>query len=153
MNFDGGDYSFDNALIDARRMSYPYGMTVNDAARWDWDHSKKYDKPPTPAPHDPGDDEGARRFHAILAELGTLHDTKQRDYGRPGDPFSNVRASSEWGVDPWVGVMIRLNDKVRRLQRAAAGGTLANEGVVDSLNDIAVYAVIARVLYETRHDG
>jgi hypothetical protein len=88
------------------------------------------------------------RFHGYLRELGALHDKKQRDYGRDADPFSNVRASEEWGIQGWVGAMIRLHDKVRRLQRAATGGTLVNEGVIDSLNDIAVYAMIARALYE-----
>jgi hypothetical protein len=90
----------------------------------------------------------SQRFHDILAELATLHDRKQADYGREGDPFANVRGSADFGVAPWVGAMIRLNDKVRRIQKAAAGGTLANESVIDSFNDIAVYVVIARVLYE-----
>ena len=88
------------------------------------------------------------RFHEILAELGALHDRKQADYGRDDDPFPNVRASEEWGVAPWVGAMVRLNDKVKRLQTFAIKGSLANEGVEDSLRDIAVYAVIALVLWE-----
>jgi hypothetical protein len=91
------------------------------------------------------------KFHTILTELGALHDRKQADYGRDADPFANVRASAEWGLQPWVGAMVRLHDKVRRLQKVAQGGSLANEGVIDSLNDIAVYAVIARVLYEEGH--
>lgn len=90
----------------------------------------------------------SQRFHDIMDELKALHDQKQADYGRTDDPFANVRASTEWGVAAWVGAMVRLNDKVRRLQKAAQGGPLANEGVIDSLNDIAVYAIIARILYE-----
>jgi hypothetical protein len=88
------------------------------------------------------------RFHEILKELGELHDKKQRDYGRGEDPFANIRASEEWGVEAWIGAMIRLNDKVRRLQAYVLNGSLANEGVEDSLNDIVVYAGIARVLFE-----
>jgi hypothetical protein len=88
------------------------------------------------------------RFHQILQELGELHDRKQADYGRGDDPFANVRASNEWGVKPWMGAMIRLNDKVRRLQSLAAKGSLKNESAEDSMRDIAVYAVIALVLYE-----
>jgi hypothetical protein len=88
------------------------------------------------------------RFHAILKELGDLHDKKQADYGRGDDPFANVRASTEWGVPSWVGAMVRLNDKVRRLQTFSQRGTLSNEGVEDSLRDIAVYATIALVLFE-----
>jgi len=88
------------------------------------------------------------RFHEILAELGKLHDRKQADYGRDDDPFANVRASEEWGARGWVGAMIRANDKVRRLQSLLRNGNLANESAEDSLRDIAVYAVIALVLFE-----
>lgn len=90
----------------------------------------------------------SQRFHQLLAELGELHDKKQADYGRGDDPFANVRASEEWGVRPWIGAMIRLNDKVRRLQSLVANGRLSNESADDSLRDIAVYAIISLVLYE-----
>ena len=88
------------------------------------------------------------RFHKILEGLGQLHDKKQADYGRGDDPFANVRASTEWGVPTWIGVMIRLTDKVRRLQSLALKGKLANESAEDSLRDIACYAIIALVLRE-----
>lgn len=89
------------------------------------------------------------RFHELLVETGELHDLKQADYGTDSDPFANVRASAAWGVRPWVGAMVRLNDKVTRLQSmVATGGELKNEPVEDSLRDIAVYALIALVLYE-----
>lgn len=91
------------------------------------------------------------RFHELLAEIGALHDKKQADYGRGDDPFANVRASEEWGVRPWIGAMIRLNDKVRRLQSLVANGRLSNESADDSLRDIAVYAIISLVLYEQEH--
>lgn len=90
----------------------------------------------------------ARRFHSILRELGELHDSKQKDYGREEDPLANVRGSSDFGVPPWVGAMIRATDKVRRLQKAARGGTLVNEGIIDSFKDLAVYAIIAMILWE-----
>ena len=88
------------------------------------------------------------RFHELLKEIGDLHNKKQVDYGKDDDPFANVRSSKEWGVSPWIGALIRLNDKVKRLQAFALKGSLANEGVDDSLRDIAVYAVISLVLYE-----
>lgn len=91
---------------------------------------------------------GDPRFHAALARLGELHDRKQADYGQEGDPFANVRGSEEWGIPGWIGAMVRANDKVRRLQTFAKRGTLANEGVVDSFEDLAVYAIIGKILYE-----
>jgi len=88
------------------------------------------------------------RFHAILGELGALHDKKSRDYGTDTDPFANVRGSEDWGIAPWVGALLRATDKMRRLQKYAKVGELANEAVEDSFRDLAVYAVIALVLFE-----
>ena len=90
----------------------------------------------------------SQRFHEILKELGDLHDRKQKDYGSNADPFANIRASEAWGVPPWVGALIRGSDKLKRLQRYAETGTLDNEGAEDSLRDLAVYAIIALVLWE-----
>lgn len=87
------------------------------------------------------------RFHELLRDAGDMHDAKQADYGSDSDPFANVRAASEWGMPGWVGAMVRVNDKVRRLQAFARKGTLANESAQDSFMDIAVYALIAHVLY------
>ena len=93
---------------------------------------------------------GDPRFHALLEEIGRLHDQKQEDYGTDGDPFANVRASQEFGVAPWVGALVRLNDKVTRLKQFARKGSLANESAKDSMLDIMVYAGIAYILYEEK---
>ena len=90
----------------------------------------------------------SEKFHGYLTEAGELHDLKQEDYGLDHDPFANVRASSEWGIPPWQGAMIRANDKIRRLQTFAKKGELKNESVIDAFMDLAVYAIIARVLFE-----
>jgi hypothetical protein len=88
------------------------------------------------------------RFHELLKEIADLHDKKSQDYGHDKDPLANVRASEEWGVSPWVGTFIRLNDKIRRLQSFAKKGSLANESAEDSMRDIAVYALLGLILYE-----
>ena|SRR5437867_7956828 len=91
---------------------------------------------------------GSKRFHKILKELGELHDKKQADYGSDRDPFANVRSSEDFGVPGWVGALVRGNDKVSRLKSFIRKGVLRNEPVEDSLRDLAVYAIIALVLYE-----
>ena len=91
---------------------------------------------------------GSDRFHELLNELGELHDKKQADYGSDEDPFANVRQSREWGLDPWVGALVRLNDKVQRLKSMVRNGSLNNESAEDSMRDIAVYSIIALVLKE-----
>jgi len=90
----------------------------------------------------------SERFHELLKEAGDLHDIKQRDYGLDSDPFANVRGSSSWGMPSWVGAMVRATDKIRRLQTFARKGELANESVEDAFMDLAVYAIIGRVLFE-----
>jgi len=91
----------------------------------------------------------------IIDEIVALHEMKQNDYGRveQGDPFANVRASEDFGIDGWVGSVIRANDKMRRLQKAARQGpeSLKNESVEDSLMDMAVYSIIALCLFREKH--
>ena len=87
-------------------------------------------------------------FSVKLKILSYLHDRKQEDYGQDKDPYANVRQSAQFGVQPWVGAMVRLNDKVKRIQSFLQKDKLANEPIVDSFMDIAVYAIIAWILYE-----
>lgn len=91
---------------------------------------------------------GDPRFHALLGDIGGLHDKKQADYGTDDDPFANVRASAEFGIRPVVGVLVRMNDKMTRLKTWARTGRLANEGAKDSMRDISVYGLIAEILLD-----
>lgn len=109
----------------------------------EWKPTPGFRHPYNTAPSPAGDP----RFHAVLDELGELHERKARDYGSATDPYANVRASEEWGIPAWVGALVRLNDKVHRLKQFAQKGFLANEAAEDSMIDIAVYAVIALILY------
>lgn len=90
---------------------------------------------------------GDPRFHGALSQISRLHDKKQRDYGRTSDPFANIRGSADWGISPWIGAMVRANDKIKRLQKYARDGVLANESVEDSFLDLAVYSLIGYVLF------
>ncbi len=88
------------------------------------------------------------RFWFKLAQVAELHIRKAHDYGAGDDPLANVRASQEFGIPPWVGVAIRMNDKMIRIKSMLAKGELENEPIEDSFLDIAVYALIALILYE-----
>lgn len=94
----------------------------------------------------------ADEFDKVLAELRAMHDTKNADYGRDEDPYANVRASEDFGIPGWVGALCRGNDKMRRLQQAASKGTLRNESVEDSLIDLAVYLIIALILFREQQE-
>ena len=91
---------------------------------------------------------GDPRFLKILDELKSIHERKSFDYGTGEDFLANVRASSGWGVSPWVGTMIRATDKIIRLQSLVQKGRLENESARDSLIDLASYAIIAAILLD-----
>jgi len=67
-------------------------------------------------------------FMDAVQEVIDMHDRKGADYGSQADQFANVSASSQWGIPPWVGAMMRANDKVVRLQSAARGSTGQSSG-------------------------
>ena len=92
-------------------------------------------------------------FDDILEEVRALHHKKSTDYGRVVDPYANVRASEDFGIPGWVGAVVRQNDKMRRLQKFAQDGYLANESVEDSLIDNIVYGVIALALFREENNA
>lgn len=92
-------------------------------------------------------------FLLLLDEIKALSARKQADYGKATDPFANVRASEDFGIAGWIGAVVRMNDKMRRLQAAARGQNLKNESIEDSLMDIAVYALISLVLYKEENNA
>ena len=75
----------------------------------------------------------------------SIMSAKNHDYtSGSNDPFSNFRASESIGVDPIVGVCVRIIDKLQRLRTFAEQGTLKvkGEGVADACRDIINYAVL-----------
>ncbi len=88
------------------------------------------------------------RFFEIVKENCELHKRKSADYGNGEDPFANVMASIAWGIEPWIGVMIRVCDKIKRLQSLVQNGKLVNESAIDSFRDIALYTQMAQELFE-----
>jgi hypothetical protein len=89
----------------------------------------------------------SQEFISVLDDIKAMHLRKSADYGTDEDPFANVNASVDFGVSGVVGTLIRANDKMRRLQAWSKGSSLVNEGVEDSLIDLATYAVIALVQF------
>lgn len=91
------------------------------------------------------------RFEKILEEMKELHYAKDHDYAGK-EPLSNFRESSDIGVPPWKGVFIRLSDKYKRSKQLIGGtASVKSESLVDSLMDLANYAIICRILYEELH--
>jgi hypothetical protein len=90
---------------------------------------------------------GDPRFFALLDEMRALHQRKSADYGQGKDFLSNLRQSADFNIPPWVGTVVRMNDKITRIKSLLVKGSLTNEPVEDSLLDIAAYALLALILY------
>lgn len=90
---------------------------------------------------------GDAKYLALLDQLRELHLRKSADYGSDEDPLANLRGSTDVGIKPWLGAWLRAKDKVRRLDRYCVKGSLANEGVEDTLLDLAAYALLTLRLF------
>jgi len=88
----------------------------------------------------------SQEYLKLLDEMKELHCRKSADYGSDADPFANVRASTDIGVAPDMGAWLRAKDKVARIDAYYRNGTLKNEGVEDSLMDLAAYCLICLCL-------
>lgn len=93
----------------------------------------------------------SQRFYDLCDRLKAMHASKSSDYGCPSgnDPLANIRNGAKFvGIEPWRAAMVRLSDKVTRLATYNATGTLAFEGVDDTLIDLASYALLTLLLHE-----
>lgn len=93
---------------------------------------------------------GHPRFFELLKVMGKTHAEKSHDYSGTRDPFKNFKVSEDLGVEPWVGALVRLNDKVERIKNFAKNRHLLvkDEGVKDTLLDLANYALLTYILFE-----
>lgn len=70
---------------------------------------------------------------------------KNHDYtSGSGDPFANFRGSSALGIDPVVGILLRMQDKMQRVKTFVEKGELQvkGEGVEDAIIDLINYSVL-----------
>ena len=98
----------------------------------------------------------SQAFYDLCDRLKEMHASKSRDYGCPTgtDPLANIRNGAKFvGIPAWRAAMVRLSDKVTRLATFNATGTLHNEGVIDTLEDLASYALLSLLLYQEEQGG
>jgi len=97
---------------------------------------------------------GHPRFYEILEELKQLHSDKNHDYAGD-DPLSNLKQCETMGMPAWVGVIVRLTDKMDRLKTYARKRDfkIKNEGLADTFKDMAIYSILGIILYEESQVG
>lgn len=93
---------------------------------------------------------GHPKFYKMLEAMADLYSRKNHDYAGTSDPLKNLRACERLELDPFMGVMVRLQDKWSRLEEFVKSGKLMvkGESVKDTLMDNAVYSILAIILYE-----
>lgn len=93
----------------------------------------------------------SKLFSVIVDEMKVLHSRKNHDYA--GENYlSDLTASNRMGVEAWVNVSLRLQQKMSRLENFVKRRKLEvkDEGIEDTLKDLAVYSVLALILYKNK---
>lgn len=69
---------------------------------------------------------------------------KNADCAGDTDPFANFRGSNIYNVPPEIGILIRIGDKLKRVESLVRAGNLQvkDQSVRDSIVDIINYAVL-----------
>ena len=93
-------------------------------------------------------------YWKIYEEIRELHKTKGADVGKPEDPLANLRASADYGVEPWVHCMIQCEENLRRIQTFIRRGDLKDKDaqVENAMMDNSNYSMLALALYREGKD-
>jgi len=92
---------------------------------------------------------GHPRFMELVQQIADLHARKSHDYGG-GNPIGNLLNVEEFGVSPFIGVLVRMSDKWARLKSIVKTGEIrvTDEKLDDTLRDLSVYSLLAIVCLE-----
>lgn len=92
----------------------------------------------------------------LCSEAKQIMAKKNHDYtSGSADPFANFRASAAIGVHPTLSILVRVVDKLKRIQTFAERGELQvdREGLDDACIDVINYMVLLRgLLSETERN-
>lgn len=94
-----------------------------------------------------GSDTRKATFESVLDEMKELHAKKDKDYGS-----AFHKSFEEFGVTSGV---VRLNDKMERVKSLVKNGKaeIKDESLLDSLEDLACYAVMLYVELKNKDNG
>ena len=91
----------------------------------------------------------SQKFYDLCDALKEMHRRKSSDYGSAVDPLANIRNGAEFvGIEPWRAAMVRLSDKVTRLQTYCRTGSLTFESFEDTCFDLASYALLTMLMHQ-----
>ena len=87
-------------------------------------------------------------FDKLLKECEEIHDKKNTDYASKEDPLQNLKACTRIGLAPIYGTVVRIQDKMARVENFFLNGSLKNESLRDAFLDLAIYSLLAIVIME-----
>ncbi len=74
---------------------------------------------------------------------------KSSDYAQPDDPFANFKGSEFLGIDLKRGILIRMMDKISRVNNLIDRGAKVKESVEDTCLDLINYTNIVLMKFQS----
>jgi len=86
----------------------------------------------------------------ILDNMQAVYEAKDNDYSATGLPMGNLRKCEDAGIDAWRGCLVRIGDKMSRLENFLKEKEylVLSEKVEDTVIDLANYAILMSCLIE-----
>jgi hypothetical protein len=94
---------------------------------------------------------GHPKVKEFLEIVWDVHQKKNTDYGaKTTEPLSNFKRSENLGIPPLGGVLVRMSDKISRIENIYKNKTthVKDEALTDTLLDLAGYAAIAYAIIQ-----
>ena len=86
----------------------------------------------------------------ILDNMQAVYEAKDSDYSATGLPMGNLRKCEDAGIDAWRGCLVRIGDKMSRLENFLKEKEylVISEKAEDTVVDLANYAILMSCLIE-----
>jgi hypothetical protein len=86
----------------------------------------------------------------ILDNMQNVYEAKDNDYSATGLPMGNLRKCEDAGIDAWRGCLVRIGDKMSRLENFLKEKEylVISEKAEDTVIDLANYSILMSCLIE-----
>ena len=86
----------------------------------------------------------------ILDNMQAVYEAKDSDYSATGLPMGNLRKCEDAGIDAWRGCLVRIGDKMSRLENFLKEKEylVISERAEDTIIDLANYSILMSCLIE-----
>ena len=90
----------------------------------------------------------------ILDNMQSVYEAKDNDYSATGLPMGNLRKCEDAGIEAWRGCLVRIGDKMSRLENFLKEKEylVISEKAEDTVIDLANYAILMTCLIEEIKD-